>query len=89
MLGWSSEELVGQSHHGLVHHTHGDGTPYPAEECPINLTCHDGQEHFSSDDVFWCRGGTSFTGEDVSTPMMEEKNPTGAVVVFRDMNTFT
>ena len=89
MLGWSSEELVGQSHHSLVHHTHGDGTPYPAEECPINLTCHDGQVHFSSDDVFWCRDGTSFPVEYVSTPIMEEQTLTGAVVVFRDMNTFT
>jgi PAS domain S-box-containing protein len=89
MLGWSSEELVGQSHHSLVHHAHGDGTPYPADECPINLTCHDGQVHFSSDDVFWCRDGTSFSVEYVSTPIVEEQTLTGAVVVFRDMNTFT
>jgi PAS domain S-box-containing protein len=88
MLGWTPEELVGKSHHDLVHHTHADGTPYSADQCPINRTCHDGQVHFSSDDVFWCKDGSSFPVEYVSTPIMEDHMLTGAVVVFRDMNTF-
>jgi PAS domain S-box-containing protein len=88
MLGWSSEELVGKSHHDLVHHTHADGSPYPADKCPIFMTCNDGQVHFSSDDVFWSKEGSSFPVEYASTPIMEENVLTGAVIVFRDTNTF-
>jgi len=88
MLGWTSDELVGKSHHELVHHTHSNGAPYLTDQCPIHMTCMDGQVHFSSEDVFWCKDGTSFPVEYVSTPIIEKATLTGAVIVFRDTNTF-
>jgi PAS domain S-box-containing protein len=88
MLGWDSEDLIGKSHHDLVHHTHGDGTPYPQEECPIYKAYKDGTVHFKSDDVFWTKGGESFPVEYTSTPIRQHQQLTGAVVVFRDLNTF-
>ena len=88
MLGWDSAELIGKSHHDLVHHTHGDGTPYPQEECPIYKAYKDGTVHFKSDDVFWTKGGESFPVEYTSTPIRQHQQLTGAVVVFRDLNTF-
>jgi PAS domain S-box-containing protein len=88
MLGWDSGDLIGKSHHDLVHHTHGDGTPYPQEECPIYKAYKDGTVHFKSDDVFWTKGGESFPVEYTSTPIRQHQQLTGAVVVFRDMNTF-
>lgn len=88
MLGWTPEELVGKSLHNLVHHTFSDGSPHPADQCPMRKTCRDGQVHFRSDDVFWSKDGTSFPIEYVSTPIMEDGTLTGAVIVFRDMNTF-
>lgn len=84
MLGWSPEELVGKSHHNLVHHTHTDGSHYPVQECPIHMAYKDGKVHFNSDDVFWCKDGASFPVEYVSTPIKEDGILTGAVVVFRD-----
>ena len=84
MLGWSPEELIGKSHHELVHHAHPDGSPYPEHECPIYMAYKDGQVHFNSDDVFWCKDGTNFPVEYVSTPIEEDGVVTGAVVVFRD-----
>lgn len=89
MLGWTLKELEGESLHDLIHHTHPDGSHHPAEECPMRLTCRDGQVHFSSDDIFWSKDGTSFPIEYVSTPILEDGVLTGAVIVFRDMNTFT
>jgi len=84
MLGWNKEDLIGRSHHELIHHHRADGTPFPEDECPIYMAYRDGKVHFSSDDIFWCKDGTSFQVEYVSTPIKEEGRLLGAVVVFRD-----
>jgi PAS domain S-box-containing protein len=89
MLGWEQEELIGKSHHNLVHHSHPDGEKYDEKDCPIFLSCRDGQVHFKSDDVFWTKDGSSFAVEYNSTPIIEEKRLTGAVIVFRDLTTFS
>lgn len=88
MLGWEVEELVGQSHHELVHHTHPNGENHPEEDCPIYMAYRDGLVHYNSDDVFWCKNGSSFPVEYISTPIRDRGMLTGAVVVFRDLNTF-
>jgi PAS domain S-box-containing protein len=88
MLGWEPEELIGQSHHHIIHHTRADGTPYPTSECPIHRAYRDGKVHFGSDEVFWNQDGTSFPVEYISTPILEDGRLTGAVVVFRDLTTF-
>ena len=89
MLGWELEELIGKSHHKLVHHSHADGSTYKEEECPIHMACEDGQVHFKSNDVFWTKDGNSFIVEYCSTPIVEGKKITGTVVTFRDLNTFS
>jgi len=88
MLGWETEELLGNTHHQLIHHTHPDGTAHPMESCPIYMAYRDGVVHYKTGDVFWCKNGTSFPVEYVSTPIRDRGMLTGAVVVFRDMNTF-
>lgn len=88
MLGWESEEMLGNPHHELIHHTQGDGSPNPVEECPIYMAYRDGLVHYKTGDLFWCKNGTSFPVEYVSTPIQDRGMLTGAVVVFRDMNTF-
>ncbi len=88
MLGWEMKELIGKSHHQLVHHSHADGTKYQESDCPIFMACKDGQVHFKSDDLFWTKDGSSFPVEYTSTPIIEGKTLTGAVVVFRDLTTF-
>jgi len=88
MLGWEVEELLGNTHHELIHHTHADGTAHPEESCPIYMAYRDGQVHYKTGDVFWCKNGTSFPVEYVSTPIRDRGMLTGAVVVFRDMNTY-
>ncbi len=88
MLGWKAEELIGNTHHELIHHTLADGTAHPMEICPIYMAYRDGLVHYKTGDVFWCKNGTSFPVEYVSTPIKDHGMLTGAVVVFRDMNTY-
>lgn len=88
MLGWEPEELIGKSHHDLVHHTRANGEHYPEDECPIYMAYKDGTVHYKSDDIFWTKTGDSFPVEYTSTPIRENLQLTGAVVVFRDLNIF-
>ena len=88
MLGWSRDELLGNTHHDLIHHTHADGTPHPVEACPIYMAYQDGKVHYKTGDVFWCKNGSNFSVEYVSTPIKDKGMLTGAVVVFRDINTY-
>ncbi len=88
MLGWDAEELLGNTHHDLIHHTHSDGTAHPVEDCPIYMAYRDGVVHYRTGDIFWCKNGSSFPVEYVSTPIRDKGMLTGAVVVFRDMNTY-
>ncbi len=89
MLGWEQEELIGKSHHDLIHHSHINGTHYKVEDCPIYMAYQDGKVHFKSDDTFWAKDGNSFSVEYTSTPIIEGNKLTGAVVVFRDLTTFS
>lgn len=88
MLGWEPEDLIGKAHHAIIHHSRVDGTPYPVSECPIHQAYRDGKVHFGDDEVFWKHDGTCFPVEYISTPIMENKTLTGAVVVFRDLSAF-
>ena len=88
MIGWEAADLIGKSHHDLVHHSYADGREHVSHHCPIRQAFKDGIVHSSSDDVFWNKDGTCFPVEYVSTPILENENVVGAVVVFRDTSTF-
>jgi PAS domain S-box-containing protein len=88
MLGWEQEELSGLTHHRRIHHTLPDGTEHKEEDCPIYQAYKDGKVHYKTGDVFWCKNGSSFPVEYVSTPIEDQGMLTGAVVVFRDLNTY-
>jgi two-component system sensor histidine kinase TtrS len=86
ITGWSAKELIGQNQHELIHHTHPDGRPHPAGDCPVYATFRDNRPRFIDDDVFWRKDGTSFPVEYSSTPIRDENERTvGSVVVFRDI----
>ena len=87
MLGYSSDELLGQPSHALWHHTHADGSPYPSQDCPIYGAYKDGRIHHGDTEVFWRKDGTSFPAEYISTPITDEFGSlAGAVVTFRDIS---
>ncbi|MGP9811500.1 sigma 54-interacting transcriptional regulator [Rhodopseudomonas sp. NSM] len=87
MLGWSAEELVGQSIHAVMHHTHHDGRPYPDHDCPIYAAFRDGAVHTVDGEVFWRKDGRPVWVEYTSTPIRDRSGViVGAVVVFRDVS---
>jgi len=86
MLGYSASELVGESMHTLLHHTHPDGSHYPVTDCPIYAAFKDGAVHQVEGEVFWRKDGTAFPVEYTSTPIREQGRLVGAVVVFRDIS---
>jgi PAS domain S-box-containing protein len=85
MIGIDPAEAVGQRMHELTHHHHPDGSPYPAEECPIYRVYKDGQGCRVADEVFFRTDGTSFPVEYTSNPMLDDGHVEGAVVTFADV----
>jgi two-component system, cell cycle sensor histidine kinase and response regulator CckA len=86
MLGYETDELIGKPAHLTMHHSHADGSIYPATECPIYATMKDGALRRVKDEVFWRKDGTSFPVEYTSTPIRDENNDlAGSVVVFTDV----
>ncbi len=83
MIGWQPGELIGRPLHDVLHHTKPDGTPYPLEECPIYAAFIDGEVRQIRNEVFWRKDGTSFPVEYTSTPIWDDKQLKGAVVIFR------
>lgn len=84
MTGWTVDELLGQSSHQLLHHTKIDGSTYHASECPVHATYKTGEVNHVDDEVFWRKDGSSFCVEYTSTPIFDNENLAGAVVVFND-----
>jgi PAS domain S-box-containing protein len=85
LLGWTVDELRGASMHEMLHHSHPDGTPYPAHECPIYAALRDGRVHAADSEIFWRKDGTKLPVDYVSTPIWDEGHIQGAVVVFKDI----
>jgi len=86
ILGFTREELIGQSMHELTHHSHADGSPYHDAVCPIYGAFRTGKSCRIQNELFWCRDGTSFPVEYSAYPIHEGNNITGAVTVFRDVS---
>jgi PAS domain S-box-containing protein len=71
MLGFKPDEILGRNMHDLIHHSHPDGSPYPAVECPIQNTLNDLDTVRVSNEVLWRKDGSSFPVEYVARPQIE------------------
>jgi PAS domain S-box-containing protein len=69
MLGFNTEEVIGQKIHSLIHHTRPDGSPYPSEECPMDQSLTQGVIGNRDDEILWRKDGTSFPVEYTSVPI--------------------
>ncbi len=85
MMGYQQEEFRGKNVHELIHHTKEDGTPYPAEECPILRAFRVGRGVRVDDEVMWRRDGTPLPVRYSAFPMVEDGVVTGAVVTISDI----
>jgi PAS domain S-box-containing protein len=84
MLGYEADELIDEPIHALIHHSHPDSTPYPAEDCRMRNAFTDGETHRVDDEVLWRKDGSPFAVEYASTPLYKNTEVIGAVVIFND-----
>ena len=85
LLGWTFDELRGKKMHDVSHHTHRDGSPFPAEHCAsLNVLRH-GKPLVDHEDVFLRRDGSFFDVLYSSSPLRENEQIVGLVVVFTDI----
>jgi diguanylate cyclase (GGDEF)-like protein/hemerythrin-like metal-binding protein/PAS domain S-box-containing protein len=86
ILGYEhGDEIIGKHIHTLIHHSHSDGSPYPASECKMYNAYRQNQEIHVSDEVFWDKSGTSIPVEYWSQPIMVDGVMQGAIATFIDI----
>jgi PAS domain S-box-containing protein len=85
MLGWTMGELLGKRMHDVKHHSHPDGTPFPAAACPALQVLHTGVELREHSDMFIRKDGQFFPVVYSASPLKNRDGATvGMVVGFRD-----
>ena len=85
MLGFSSEELIGQPSHSLIHHHRPDGSEYPQEECPMFAAYHLGTASRVDNEFLWRKDGAGLPVEYGSMPILQDGRIVGAVISFSDI----
>ncbi len=83
MLKLPAEAALGKDMHALIHHHHANGSPFPAEECPIYLAARTGQSQVA-EGVFWRSDDTPFNCRYKASPIIQDGRSVGAVVSFSD-----
>lgn len=86
MTGWTSEELIGKVIHDYHHHSRECGSVYPHHDCPIYRSIRDGKAYHIDHEVFWCKDGSYFPVEYTTTPIFDQNELLGAVIVFKDIS---
>ena len=77
-------ELLGRKSHETIHYKHPDGSPYPAEDCPLMRNVREGTAVQSGEDWFVRRDGSMFPVSYTASPI-ETSSGTGAVLAFSDI----
>jgi PAS domain S-box-containing protein len=86
ILGFEREEdVIGKKLHGLIHHSHADGSPYPVEDCPIYRAAREGLSTTMAGEVFFRADGTSFPVEYRAAPIIRDGELMGAICTFADI----
>lgn len=88
LLGYETpEQLLGQNMHLLMHHSHADGSNYPADECKAHRLAQEGAVSVQIDnEVFWRKDGSSFPVSYSAHPIMEGEQVIGIVCTFVDIS---
>ncbi len=81
LLAWQNQNINGQNIHAIF----GRNDPNSDEYCPVQSIIRGKQRYQACDKRFWRRDGSSFPVDFVSTPILEDNQLQGVVVVFRDI----
>lgn len=101
MTGWDIDELIGKGLHCLIEApacsdkvvnkncyecSQGKSNQITSNGCHIYASFVEGKTCHVNQDLFWRKDGHSFPVEYVSTPIIENAQVTGAVIVFKDIS---
>jgi PAS domain S-box-containing protein len=85
VLGFDSdEELLGGPSHDSIHYKHPDGSPYPAEDCPITHATQRG-ESISVERDWWVRKDGSMVPISIHCVPLEIDGRMGTAMTFHDL----
>ncbi len=86
ILGFGSQdEVLGKNIHRLIHHSHPDGSPYPASECKGLQAVRKGGGIHIDDEVFWNADGIPIPVEYWAHPTQSNGGMNGSVIAFTDI----
>jgi PAS domain S-box-containing protein len=85
VTGYGFAEVQGRSLHGLLHHTHPDGTPYPESECPLARSLPESLPIREREEVFVRKDGSFFPALCTTSPIVKGGVPVGTVIEIRDV----
>jgi PAS domain S-box-containing protein len=84
LLGYDRDaELIGRPSHDSVHYKHPDGSPYPAEDCPITHATRRGEPVVIERD-WWVRKDGSMLPISIHCVQMEIDGRMGTAMTFHD-----
>ena len=86
MLGFADRNaVIGRALHGLIHHSHPDGSHYAREDCPIYRAASIGTSAHIIDELFFRADGSAFPVEYRAEPIILDGVVTGAICTFVDI----
>ena len=86
MLGYTQQELLGESFHRTIHHSYADGTLYREQTSPLRKALTDSASYRQSNEVFWRKGQSCFPVDYTCTPILDHEEVKGAVIVFKNIS---
>jgi PAS domain S-box-containing protein len=84
ITGFRADELIGQSLHERLHHSHRDGRPYPASECTLARSIASAKP-IQCEETFVRKDGTFLPVFCSATPIVHDGVARGVVVDVQDM----
>ncbi|PCI41098.1 MAG: hypothetical protein COB46_04730 [Rhodospirillaceae bacterium] len=85
ILGYENDDLVGKNIHAAIHHSHADGTDFPAHDCAAHQSIALGQSLESKHETFWHKDGHSIDVSFNTQPVLLHGKVTGSVTNFRNI----
>lgn len=87
ILGFKTpQDILGNNVHQLIHHSHPDGSHYPASECRGLREIWKGNGVRIDDEVFWRADGRPVPVEYLAHPVWRDGVITGSVIAFTDIS---
>ncbi|MFC1456577.1 PAS domain S-box protein [Microvirga arabica] len=85
IFGWDRDELIGKVLHDLLHHHYPDGSPYPAEDCPVARAYKAGDSLAGTEEVFFHKDGRQVHVSCSIAPILNGNEIIGSVLTAQDI----